>query len=240
MYKVVLLRHGESEYNQKHEFTGWTDIDLTKQGAINAKHAAHLLRAYGFVFDQVYTSVLKRAIHTSWIVLDELDLSWIPQEHSWLLNERHYGALQGISKDELAKQIGKEQIQFWRRSYTQRPPKLTKDDQRNPRYDPKYAHLTTKQIPLTENLKDCIERVLPYWKKEIVPHIKNGKHILIVAHGNSIRALIKHLDNVSDKDIASVEVPTAVPLIYEFNSSMKPIRHYFLGNNQPQKKKNVK
>ncbi|MBI2573348.1 2,3-diphosphoglycerate-dependent phosphoglycerate mutase [Candidatus Woesearchaeota archaeon] len=230
MYKVVFLRHGESEYNQKHEFTGWTDIDLTAKGRKNAMQAAHLLKAYGFIFDQTYTSVLKRAIHTAWVVLDELDLSWIPLEHSWKLNERHYGALQGIKKEELAKQLGKEQIQYWRRSYALQPPKLRQDDERHPRFDPKYVHLTGKELPETESLKDCVARVLPYWKKVIEPQIKAGKRVLIVAHGNSIRALVKHLDNVTEKDIVNVEIPTAVPLVYELNKKMKPTRHYFLGN----------
>ena len=230
MYNVVFLRHGESEFNRKHEFTGWLDIDLTREGAHNAKQAGQVLKAYGFTFDHAFTSVLKRAVHTAWIVLDELDLTWIPLDHDWQLNERHYGALEAVRKDQLAKQLGEEQIQLWRRGYKLRPPALRQDDERHPRFDPKYAHLTKKQLPETESLEDCVKRVLPYWKKEIVPQIKAGKRVIIIAHGNSIRALVKYLDNVSEKDIPLIEIPTAVPLIYELDKSLKPKRHYFLGD----------
>jgi 2,3-bisphosphoglycerate-dependent phosphoglycerate mutase len=230
MYTLVLLRHGESIWNKENKFTGWTDIDLSEKGIIEARSSGQLLRENGFVFDIAYTSVLKRAIRTLWIVLDEMDLMWIPVYRSWRLNERHYGALQGLNKAETAAAYGDEQVLVWRRSYTTPPPPLEKDDPRSPAHDPRYAALSNGEIPLTECLKDTVERFLPYWKGEIAPAIKSGKRVIIAAHGNSLRALVKHLDEISDEEIVHLNIPTGIPLVYELDDDLKPLRHYYLGD----------
>ena len=230
MYKIVFLRHGESQWNKENKFTGWTDVDISEQGVKEAHRAGALLLKEGYTFDMAYTSVLKRAIRTLWITLDEMNLMWIPVTRSWRLNERHYGALQGLDKAETAAKYGDEQVFIWRRSYTVAPPALTPDDERSPAFDRRYSSLTKEELPLTECLKDTVARVKPYWENEICPQIKAGKKILIAAHGNSIRALVKILDNVSDDDIAQVNIPTASPLVYELDENLKPIRHYYLGN----------
>ena len=230
MYKIVFLRHGESQWNKENKFTGWTDVDISEQGVKEAHRAGELLLKEGYTFDAAYTSVLKRAIRTLWITLDEMNLMWIPVTRSWRLNERHYGALQGLDKAQTAAKYGDEQVFIWRRSYTVAPPALTPDDERNPAFDRRYSSLTKEELPLTECLKDTVARVKPYWENEICPQIKAGKRILIAAHGNSIRALVKIIDNVSDDDIAQVNIPTASPLVYELDDNLKPIRHYYLGN----------
>jgi len=230
MKKVVLLRHGESTWNKENRFTGWTDVDLSAQGILEAEKAGELLREEGYVFDLAYTSVLKRAIRTLWIVLDKLDLMWIPVVRSWRLNERHYGALQGLNKAEMAKKFGEEQVHIWRRSYDIRPPELDKNDERFPGKDPRYKNLSEKELPQTECLKDTVERFLPYWKDTIAPSIKSGKKLIIAAHGNSLRALVKYLDNVPDDEIVGLNIPTGVPLVYELDERLKPIKHYYLGN----------
>ncbi len=228
--KLVLLRHGESEWNLANKFTGWTDVDLSSQGVSEAHRAGEILREEGYMFDVAYTSVLKRAIRTLWITLDELDLMWIPVYRSWRLNERHYGALQGLNKKETAEKKGKELVHQWRRSYAVRPPELEPDDKRHPRLDPRYAKLEPSEVPATECLKDTLERVLPYWHEEIVPAVKNGERVLIVAHGNSMRALVKYLDNVSEEEITSLNIPTGFPLVYELDNDLKALKHYYLGN----------
>lgn len=230
MKKIVLLRHGESTWNQENRFTGWTDVDLTPQGIQEAQNAGRLLREHGFAFDIAYTSVLKRAIRTLWIVLDEMDQMWIPVQHTWRLNERHYGALQGLNKAETAAQYGDEQVLIWRRSYDVRPPALTVDDSRYAGMDPRYKNLAHDDIPLTECLKDTVARFLPYWNTTIAPQVQAGKSIIIAAHGNSLRALVKYLDNISDSDILNCNIPTGVPLIYELDDNLKPIQNYYLGN----------
>ena len=230
MHKIVLLRHGESEWNKENRFTGWTDVPLSEKGLLEAQSAGKVLKEKGFVFDKAYTSVLKRAIKTLWSVLEEMDLMWIPVENSWKLNERHYGALQGLNKAETAARYGDEQVKIWRRSYETRPPLLEKSDKRYPGNDPRYAGLEEKEIPLGECLADTVARVIPYWGKNIVPQIKAGRELIIVAHGNSIRALVKYLDNVSDKDILELNIPTGIPLVYELDKELNPIRHYYLGN----------
>jgi 2,3-bisphosphoglycerate-dependent phosphoglycerate mutase len=230
MKKVILLRHGESTWNKENRFTGWTDVDLSPQGILEAENAGELLKEEGYVFDLAYTSVLKRAIRTLWIVLDKLDLMWIPVVRSWRLNERHYGALQGLNKAEMAKKFGEEQVHIWRRSYDIRPPELDKNDERYPGKDPRYKDLTEKELPQTECLKDTVERFLPYWKETISPSIKSGKKIIIAAHGNSLRALVKYLDNVPDDEIVGLNIPTGVPLVYELDERLKPVKHYYLGN----------
>ncbi len=230
MKKIVLLRHGESTWNQENRFTGWTDVDLTPNGIQEAQNAGQLLQEHEFTFDIAYTSVLKRAIRTLWIVLDEMDQMWIPIEHTWRLNERHYGALQGLSKTETAAQYGDEQVLIWRRSYDIRPPSLSIDDRRYAGTDPRYKNLACDDIPLTECLKDTVARFLPYWNKTIAPQIQAGKSVIIVAHGNSLRALVKYLDNVSDVDILNCNIPTGIPLIYELDDNLKPIQNYYLGN----------
>ncbi len=240
MIKLVLLRHGESTWNKENRFTGWTDVDLSEQGLSEAEKAGELLKEEGYKFDMAYTSVLKRAIRTLWITLDKLDLMWIPVERSWRLNERHYGALQGLNKAETAKKYGEEQVHTWRRSYDIRPPALNKDDERYPGNDPRYKNLSKKDLPLTECLKDTVERFLPYWKDTIAPSIKSGKKILIAAHGNSLRALVKYLDNVSDDEIISLNIPTGIPLVYELDDELRPLKHYYLGNlEEIQKKANA-
>ncbi len=230
MKKIVLLRHGESTWNKENRFTGWTDVDLTTQGIHEAQNAGRLLREHGFAFDIAYTSVLKRAIRTLWIVLDEMDQMWIPIQHTWRLNERHYGALQGLNKAETATQYGDEQVLIWRRSYDVRPPALTVDDTRYAGMDPRYQNLAHDDIPLTECLKDTVARFLPYWNTTIAPQVQAGKSIIIAAHGNSLRALVKYLDNISDEDILNCNIPTGVPLIYELDDNLKPIQNYYLGN----------
>ena len=230
MHKIVLLRHGESEWNKENRFTGWTDVPLSEKGLLEAQSAGKVLKEKGFVFDKAYTSVLKRAIKTLWSVLEEMDLMWIPVENSWKLNERHYGALQGLNKAETASRYGDEQVKIWRRSYETRPPLLEKSDKRYPGNDPRYAGLEEKEIPLGECLADTVARVIPYWEKNIVPQIKAGRELIIVAHGNSIRALVKYLDNVSDKEILELNIPTGIPLVYELDESLQPLTHYYLGD----------
>ena len=230
MKKIVLLRHGESTWNKENRFTGWTDVDLTPQGIQEAQSAGRLLREHGFAFDIAYTSVLKRAIRTLWIVLDEMDQMWIPIQHTWRLNERHYGALQGLNKAETAAQYGDEQVLIWRRSYNVRPPALTVDDTRYAGADPRYKNLSDNDIPVTECLKDTVARFLPYWNTTIAPQVQSGKSVIIAAHGNSLRALVKYLDNISDEDILNCNIPTGVPLVYELDDNLKPIKNYYLGN----------
>ncbi|NMC30448.1 MAG: 2,3-diphosphoglycerate-dependent phosphoglycerate mutase [Pelolinea sp.] len=230
MYKVVLLRHGESEWNKANLFTGWTDVDLSEKGRQEAKQAAELLKQEGYTFDIAYTSVLKRAIRTLWIVLDGMDLMWIPVIRSWRLNERMYGALQGLNKAQTAEKYGEEQVHLWRRSYDIQPPALDKNDERYPGKDRRYADLAEKDVPTTECLKDTVERFLPYWKDTIAPMIKTGKRVIIAAHGNSLRALVKYLDNISDEEIPELNIPTGVPLIYELDADLKPMQHYYLGD----------
>jgi 2,3-bisphosphoglycerate-dependent phosphoglycerate mutase len=230
MIKLVLLRHGESTWNKENRFTGWTDVDLSEKGVAEAHDAGKLLREEGYVFDVAYTSVLKRAIRTLWIALDELDQMWIPIHNTWRLNERHYGGLQGLNKAEMAQQFGAEQVLIWRRSYDVPPPSLTIDDARYPGNDPRYAGLTQDQVPLTECLKDTVARFLPYWHETIVPTLKAGKRVVIAAHGNSLRALVKYLDNIPEAEIVELNIPTGIPLVYELDDNLKPIRHYYLGD----------
>lgn len=230
MYKVILLRHGESIWNKENKFTGWTDIDLSKKGIEEAIEAGKILKKKNILFDVAFTSVLKRAIRTLWITMDQTDLMWIPVYNTWRLNERHYGALQGYNKAEIAKEKGEKQVHIWRRSYDIKPPLLEEDDKRNPVLDPKYAQLERKEIPFGECLKDTVERFLPYWKEVISPVIKQGKRVIIAAHGNSLRALVKYLDNISDEEIVHLNIPTGIPLIYELSDDLTPIRHYYLGN----------
>ncbi len=229
MYKLVLIRHGESTWNKENRFTGWTDVALSEKGVSEAHEAGKLLKKEGFSFDLVFTSLLKRAIGTMQIVLEEMGLQDLPVNKSWRLNERHYGALQGLNKAETAEKYGDEQVQLWRRSYDIRPPALTRDDTRYPGNDPVYKDLNEQDLPLTECLKDTVERFLPCWEKKIIPEIRAGKNILIVAHGNSLRALVKYLDNVSDQEIVGLNIPTGVPFVYELDKNLKPIRHYYLG-----------
>jgi 2,3-bisphosphoglycerate-dependent phosphoglycerate mutase len=230
MIKLVLLRHGESTWNKENRFTGWTDVDLSDRGREEAKAAGQLLKAGGYTFDLAFTSVLKRAIRTLGIALDELDLLWIPVTKDWRLNERHYGALQGLNKAETAARHGDAQIKIWRRSYDIPPPALTREDDRHPSHDPRYRGLDPTQLPLTESLKDTVERFLPYWHEAIAPAIRSGKRVIIAAHGNSLRALVKYLDNVSEADIVELNIPTGIPLVYELNDDLTPIRHYYLGD----------
>ncbi|HEX7357687.1 MAG TPA: 2,3-diphosphoglycerate-dependent phosphoglycerate mutase [Ignavibacteriaceae bacterium] len=232
MYKVVLLRHGESIWNQENRFTGWTDVDLSEKGLSEAKKAGEVLLAEGIKFDIAYTSVLKRAIRTLWITLDGLDLMWIPVIRHWRLNERHYGALQGLNKAETAKKYGEEQVKIWRRSYDIQPPQLDKNDERFPGKDSRYADLNENELPLTECLKDTVARFVPYWENTIAPMVKSGKRVLITAHGNSLRALVKYLDNIPEKEIVELNIPTGIPLVYELNEDLKPIKHYYLGDQE--------
>ncbi|WP_395140896.1 2,3-diphosphoglycerate-dependent phosphoglycerate mutase [Schlegelella aquatica] len=236
MYKLVLLRHGESTWNLENRFTGWTDVDLTPTGVEQAKEAGRLLKAEGFDFDVCYTSVLKRAIWTLWHCLDQMDRTWLPVVHSWRLNERHYGALQGLNKADMARQYGDEQVLIWRRSYDVPPPALDPNDPRGQRNDVRYAKLAPEQIPLTECLKDTVARVLPFWNESMAPAIKAGKRILVSAHGNSIRALVKYLDDISDSDIVGLNIPNGIPLVYELDENLKPIRRYYLGDEEAAKK----
>ena len=230
MYKLVLLRHGESAWNKQNRFTGWTDVDLSEKGVVEAIEAANMLKEGGFTFDIAYTSVLKRGVRTLWIVLDEMDLMWIPVHRAWRLNERHYGALQGKFKAEMAAEVGEEQVLIWRRSYDVPPPALKTSDPRYPGNEEKYKTLTAAQLPLSECLKDTVARVLPYWHETIVPSITSGQKILISAHGNSLRALVKYLDNVPDEEIIKLNIPTGIPLIYELDEDLKPISHHYLGD----------
>jgi len=230
MYKVVLIRHGESLWNMENRFTGWTDVDLSPKGIEEAKHGGSVLKKEGYVFDVAYTSVLKRAIKTLWIVLEELDQMWIPVFNSWRLNERHYGDLQGLNKSETADKFGEEQVHIWRRSYDIPPPPLDDKDPRNPASDPRYKYLAPGDIPLTECLKDTVNRFLPYWHSTITPAVKNGKRVIVAAHGNSLRALIKYLDNISESDIVNLNIPTGMPLVYELDKDMKPLKSYYLGD----------
>lgn len=236
MHKLVLLRHGESTWNKENRFTGWTDVDLTEKGREEAKAAGRLLKAGGFEFDLVFTSVLKRAIWTSVITLDELDQLWLPVERSWRLNERHYGALQGLNKAETAAKHGEAQVKIWRRAYAIAPPPLSADDPRHPGHDPRYKNLSRAELPLTEALKDTVARFLPYWHESIAPEIKKGTRALVVAHGNSLRALVKFLDGISDDDIVELNIPTGIPLVYELDASLKPIRSSYLGDPEAARK----
>ncbi len=230
MHKLVLIRHGESTWNLENRFTGWTDVDLTETGVEQAKQAGRLLKAEGYDFDVAYTSVLKRATRTLWHTLDELDRTWLPVVHSWRLNERHYGGLQGLNKAETAKKYGDEQVLVWRRSYSTPPPPLEADDPRSERSDVRYAKLAPEQIPLTECLKDTVARVLPFWNESMAPAIRTGRRLVVAAHGNSIRALVKYLDGISDDDIVGLNIPNGIPLVYELDDDLKPLRHYYLGD----------
>jgi 2,3-bisphosphoglycerate-dependent phosphoglycerate mutase len=230
MFTIVLLRHGESTWNRENRFTGWTDVDLSDRGMDEARRAARLLADAGFSFDITYTSVLRRAIRTLWIVLDEMDLMYLPVLHSWRLNERHYGSLQGLDKQEMTEKFGEEQVRAWRRGYAVRPPALAENDPRHPRFDPRYADLKKEELPATESLEDTLHRVVPYWNEVIVPSVLDGKRVLISAHGNSIRALVKHLDAVPDDEITKLNIPTGFPLVYELDNFLHPVRHYYLGD----------
>jgi len=230
MHKLVLIRHGESTWNKENRFTGWTDVDLSDKGRGEAAEGGKVLREAGFTFDVAYTSVLKRAIRTLWTVLDQMDLMWIPVHRTWRLNERHYGALQGLNKSETAEKFGEAQVKIWRRAYAIAPPPLTADDDRYPGKDPRYASLSAEELPLTECLKDTVARFLPVWHETVAPAIRSGKRVLIAAHGNSLRALVKYLDNVSDDEIVELNIPTGMPLVYELDDELKPIRHYYLGD----------
>ncbi|HET7395231.1 MAG TPA: 2,3-diphosphoglycerate-dependent phosphoglycerate mutase [Gammaproteobacteria bacterium] len=230
MTKLILLRHGMSQWNKENRFTGWKDVDLAPEGITEAHEAARLLKEAGFTFDAAYTSVLKRAVRTLWTVLDDMDLMWIPVYRDWHLNERHYGALQGLNKAETAQKYGEEQVKVWRRSYDIPPPPLTEDDPRHPKHDLRYRDLKPSELPATECLKDTVARFVPYFEQTILPVIKSGKQVIITAHGNSLRALIKYLDNVSDQKIVELNIPTAVPLVYEFDSNFRPVNHYYLGD----------
>ncbi len=230
MYKIVLMRHGQSEWNRDNRFTGWADVDLTEKGVAEARDAGRLLNEAGFTFDITYTSVLKRAIRTLWCTLDEMDLMWLPTVHSWRLNERHYGALQGLNKTETTARYGEEQVLIWRRSYDIPPMALEATDPRASFSDPRYAKLKREEIPLTECLKDTVARVLPLWNESIAPAIRSGKRILISAHGNSLRGLVKYLDGISDQDIVNLNIPNGQPLVYELDADLKPLRSYYLGD----------
>jgi 2,3-bisphosphoglycerate-dependent phosphoglycerate mutase len=237
MYKLVLLRHGESTWNKENRFTGWTDVDLTDKGREEARNAGRLLKDSGFSFDLVFTSVLKRAIWTSVLALDELDQLWLPVERSWRLNERHYGALQGLNKAETAEKHGDAQVKIWRRAYAIAPPPLDRDDERHPARDPRYKNLPASDLPGTESLKDTVARFLPYWDQSIAPRIKDGTRVMIAAHGNSLRALVKYLDAISDDAIVELNIPTGIPLVYELDENIKPIKSYYLGD--PEAAKNA-
>jgi 2,3-bisphosphoglycerate-dependent phosphoglycerate mutase len=232
MLRLVLLRHGESDWNKENRFTGWTDVDLSAKGVEEARESGRLMAAEKFEFDVTYTSVLKRAVRTLWLALDEMDMLWLPVRKSWRLNERHYGALQGLNKAETAAQHGEDQVKIWRRSYDIPPPPLTPDDPRHPSRDRRYAGLTRDELPLTESLKDTVARFLPYWHETIAPDIRAGKRVLIAAHGNSLRALVKYLDNVSDGEIVGLNIPTGVPLVYLLNDDLKPLQKFYLGDQE--------
>jgi 2,3-bisphosphoglycerate-dependent phosphoglycerate mutase len=230
MMKLVLLRHGESDWNKENRFTGWTDVDLSEEGREQAREAGRVLKAEGFTFDVAYTSVLKRAIRTLWIAMDEMDLLWVPVNRSWRLNERHYGALQGLNKSETAEKFGEDQVKIWRRSYDIPPPALEETDERYPGHDPRYRDLSPQELPLTECLKDTVARFLPYWEQTIAPDVRDGKKVLIAAHGNSLRALIKYLDGMTEEAIINLNVPTGMPLVYELDENLKPLKNYYLGD----------
>jgi 2,3-bisphosphoglycerate-dependent phosphoglycerate mutase len=230
MPNLVLLRHGESTWNKENRFTGWTDVDLSETGVAEAHEAGRLLRAEGFTFDIAYTSVLRRAIRTLWIGLEEMDQMWLPTVGTWRLNERHYGALQGLNKAEMAEKFGDEQVRIWRRSYDVPPPALTEDDERFPGHDPRYAGLADADIPRCESLKDTVARFLPFWHDTIAPSLRNGSRVLVAAHGNSIRAIVKYLDDVSDADIVGLNIPTGVPLVYQLDDQLRPLDHRYLGD----------
>jgi 2,3-bisphosphoglycerate-dependent phosphoglycerate mutase len=230
MTRLVLIRHGESTWNKENRFTGWTDVDLSEKGRQEAREGGEVLKKEGYTFDVAHTSVLKRAIRTLWTVLDEMDLMWIPVHRTWRLNERHYGALQGLNKAETAAKFGEEQVKIWRRSYDIPPPELTPDDERYPGHDPRYRNVSPQELPLTECLKDTVARFLPYWHESIAPAVRAGQKVLVVAHGNSLRALIKYLDNVSEADIVELNVPTGMPLVYELDDDLKPLNRYYLGD----------
>ncbi|HOW88576.1 MAG TPA: 2,3-diphosphoglycerate-dependent phosphoglycerate mutase [Candidatus Omnitrophota bacterium] len=232
MYKLVLIRHGESTWNKENRFTGWTDVDLSEKGLREAAEGGELLKKEGYAFDIAFTSVLKRAIRTLWIVLDKMDLMWIPVIRDWRLNERHYGSLQGLNKSEMAAKYGEEQVKIWRRSYDTPPPPLEENDPRNPAKDPRYAALRKSDLPLTECLKDTVARVLPFWHDVASPMIKAGRKVLIAAHGNSLRALVKYLDHISEEEIVGTNIPTGIPLVYELDKNLKPIKHYYLGDQE--------
>jgi len=236
MHKIVLLRHGESVWNKENRFTGWTDVDLSEKGEQEALDAGRILKKEGYTFDVAFTSVLKRAIRTLWITLDEMDLMWVPVYRNWRLNERHYGALQGLNKAEMAEKHGEAQVLIWRRSYDTRPPALEKDDERYPGNDPRYRDLTEEERPLTECLKDTVDRFLPYWKETIEPAIRADKRVIIAAHGNSLRALVKYLDNIADDEIVGLNIPTGMPLIYELNDDLMPVHRQYLGDPELVKK----
>ncbi len=230
MHKLILLRHGQSTWNLENRFTGWTDVGLTDLGRAEALSSGKLLREAGYVFDQAFTSVLRRAIQTLWIVLEEMQLEWIPVTNAWQLNERHYGALQGLNKAETAEKFGEAQVKAWRRSYDVPPPALDLADERHPRFDPRYSGLTSEELPATESLKLTLERVLPYWQNTLAPQIRSGQKILIAAHGNSIRAMVKYLDHISDADIPELNIPTGIPLVYELDDDLRALNHYYLGD----------
>ncbi len=230
MHKVVLLRHGESTWNKENLFTGWTDVDLSEKGVQEATEGGRVLHKEGYIFDVAFTSVLRRAIKTLWLALEEMDQMWIPIHNSWRLNERHYGALQGLNKAQTAEKYGEAQVKIWRRSYDIRPPALTPNDERFPGKDPRYADLRPEELPLAECLKDTVARTLPYWHATIAPTIKSGKRVIVAAHGNSLRGLVKYLDNVSDQEIVELNIPTGIPLVYELNEELKPLRHYYMGD----------
>lgn len=236
MYKIVLLRHGESTWNKENRFTGWTDVDLSEKGKEEAKNAGRILKTEGYSFELAFTSTLKRAIRTLWLATDEMDLLWVPVIKSWTLNERHYGGLQGLDKAETAAKHGEAQVKVWRRSYDVPPPALEGNDPRHPKFDARYKDVDPKNLPATESLKETVARVVPFWENSIVPEIKKGKKIIIAAHGNSLRALVKYLDNVSEKDIIELNIPTGVPLVYELDDTLKPIKHYYLGDQEAIKK----
>jgi len=228
--KLTLLRHGESIWNLEDKFTGWTDVDLSDKGISEARESGRMLREKGYLFDVAFTSVLKRAIRTLWLVLDEMDLMWIPVYRSWRLNERHYGALQGLNKAEMATKVGEEQVHIWRRSYDVPPPALAKTDKRYPGNDPRYRSLDENELPLAESLKDTIARFMPYWHNVLAPELKAGRHLIVSAHGNSLRAMVKHLDNINESEIVNVNIPTGIPLVYELDEELRPLKHYYLAD----------
>jgi 2,3-bisphosphoglycerate-dependent phosphoglycerate mutase len=232
MIPLVLLRHGESTWNKENRFTGWTDVDLSEKGVVEAVQAGNLMKEAGFTFDIAYTSLLKRAIRTLWLSMQQMDLMWIPEIKDWRLNERHYGALQGLNKAEMAAKYGDEQVLIWRRSYDVRPPDLDKTDERFPGFDPRYKSLKSTELPTAECLKDTVARFLPLWHEEIAPIIKSGKRMIIAAHGNSLRALVKYLDNIPENEIVGLNIPTGIPLVYELDDDLKPVRHYYLGDSE--------
>lgn len=235
-HKLVLVRHGQSIWNLENRFTGWTDVGLSEQGVVEAHTAAKLIKEGGYTFDLAYTSVLKRAIKTLWIILEDMDMEWLPVINAWQLNERHYGALQGLNKAEMAEKFGEAQVKLWRRSYDVPPPPLELDDPRHPRFDPRYANLKPEELPKCESLKNTVERMLPYWFSTIAPSIQSGKKVIISAHGNSLRALVKYLDDISDQDIVELNIPTGIPLVYELDEQLKPITHYYLGDEETVRK----